>query len=735
MTDMRDLAVALATKKKLRLFKLEPGTKRSAVQMFYDLASADPERVYRSWTCPASGDAMPYNIGVSTGYGLLVLDVDVKGGKPGLETLRKLVKDGLLDLEGRYIVRTPSGGLHIYGTVPVDLIISGAVEKWPGVDVRAHHNLVVGVGSEVGGKEYVVEQDGSPFVPFSDALVRELPRGMVRDASSTAPIGEMDTEQAIARARDYLTTEAPEAILHSGMNNQVYKIACRVRDYGISEHMCAELMADHWNETKAFPPLPAGELEKIIENAYMYAKKAPGNNSAEFEFSEVQIDDQKTSARGVSLHDFRAYAVTHSYIYTPVGDLWPASSVNSRIPLIKLVGSDGKPVKNKRGEEVMQSAAAWLDVNRSVEQMTWAPGLPTLIRDKLVSDGGWTAKDGATCFNLYRPPTIKHGNKSAAGPWIDHVKKVFPDDAEHLIRWFAHRVQRPGEKINHAIVLGGAQGIGKDTLIEPVKRAVGPWNVAEVSPQQMLGRFNGFLKSVVLRLSEARDLGDVNRFQFYDHMKAYTASPPDTLRVDEKHRPEYSIFNCVGIILTTNHKADGIFLPADDRRHYVAWSQLTRDDFTASYWKALWDWYESGGDRNVAAYLAGLDLDGFNPKAPPPKTPAFWDIVGANQAPEEAELRDLLDRLEWPEAVTLDTITDAAKAATSDGVDFCSFVDWLRDRKNRRFVPHRLAECGYVPVRNPDADSGLWRTGGKRQVVYARNGLSLTAMIVAARNL
>ena len=33
---------------------------------------------------------------------------------------------------------------------------------------------------------------------------------------------------------------------------------------------------------------------------------------------------------------------------------------------------------------------------------------------------------------------------------------------------------------------------------------------------------------------------------------------------------------------------------------------------------------------------ATLSIDGFDPKAPPPKTPAFWDIVSANQAPEDA---------------------------------------------------------------------------------------------------
>jgi hypothetical protein len=37
-----------------------------------------------------------------------------------------------------------------------------------------------------------------------------------------------------------------------------------------------------------------------------------------------------------------------------------------------------------------------------------------------------------------------------------------------------------------------------------------------------------------LRINEARDLGDFDRFKFYDHMKAYCAAPPDVLRVDEK---------------------------------------------------------------------------------------------------------------------------------------------------------------------------------------------------------
>jgi len=127
------------------------------------------------------------------------------------------------------------------------------------------------------------------------------------------------------------------------------------------------------------------------------------------------------------------------------------------------------------------------------------------------------------------------------------------------------------------------------------------------------------LKSVILRVSEARDLGEFDRYAFYDHMKAYTAAPPDVLRVDEKNLREHSILNCCGVIITTNHKTDGIYLPSDDRRHYVAWSEATKEDFNAAYFSKIWPWYQRGGMARVAGYLNELDPKKFqfDPKAPP----------------------------------------------------------------------------------------------------------------------
>jgi hypothetical protein len=441
-----------------------------------------------------------------------------------------------------------------------------------------------------------------------------------------------------------------------------------------------------------------------------------------------------SKGRGVALEDFVALMPGHhsTFIFTPCRQPWPGANVNARLPRRRLLDQFGQPVLDEKGKIRTISPTTWLIQNRSVEQMTWWPGRPMLIKDRLVVDGGWIERPGVTILNMYRQPRLKTGDADQAGPWCTHVREVYDEaDAVHIIRWLAHRVQLPGEKINHALVLGGAQGIGKDTLLEPVKEAVGHSNFKDIAPTHLLGSFNSYARSVILRVNEARDLGEMNRFAFYDHSKVYTAAPPDVLRVNEKHLPEYYIVNCLGFLITTNHKTDGIYLPADDRRHYVAWSERTKEQFTPEYWNKLWDWYETGsGYGHVAAFLAEYDLDGFDPKAPPPKTAAFWDIVGAGSAPEDAELADVIEAMGNPDVLTLGQLIDCALEKKSEA------ADWLIERKNRRAIPHRMERCGYTSLRNPDAKSdGRWVFQHRKQVVYANAKLSVRDQIAAVRQM
>ena len=166
---------------------------------------------------------------------------------------------------------------------------------------------------------------------------------------------------------------------------------------------------------------------------------------------------------------------------------------------------------------------------------------------------------------------------------------------------------------------------------------------------------------------------------------------------------------------------------------------MKKDDFADAYWNDFWCWYENeGGIGHVIAYLNKIDISDFDPKAPPPKTDAFWAIVDANRSSEDAELADAIDKLgtvtgtdtygepiiELPDVVTIDKIALMAEHDTRE---------WIRDRKNRRIIPHRLETCGYVPVRNADAKDGQWKIRDKRQTIYALNQLSEREKLAAVR--
>jgi hypothetical protein len=113
-----------------------------------------------------------------------------------------------------------------------------------------------------------------------------------------------------------------------------------------------------------------------IERAFMNGVAQPAGPFIEYE--------------SVTLNDFVAYLPQHLYIYIPTRETWPAASVNGRIPSVD------KGLK----------ANLWLDQNRPVEQMTWAPGEEMLVRNQPIADG-----EGVTCFNSYRPPALEPGDE------------------------------------------------------------------------------------------------------------------------------------------------------------------------------------------------------------------------------------------------------------------------------------------------------------------------------------
>jgi hypothetical protein len=400
--------------------------------------------------------------------------------------------------------------------------------------------------------------------------------------------------------------------------------------------------------------------------------------------------------------------------------------------------------------QVGEKEALLIEQGKVCSNLYWAPGLPTFMENCAIIDGELFDHPGNNLMNLYKgAPALLDGDPSQAGFWLELGEFLFGDDAEHLIKCLAFKMQHPDQKINHALVMGSYdQGIGKDSWLAPVRRGIGNHNFGNVTAGLAVewtkrGFTVPILRKVITRISEVHDLGS-DRFKFYDMTKDWCAAPPETVLVADKNVKAYNIQNVVLPIFSTNHLSDGMYWPAEDRRNFFAWSPRTRadtqteerrtywdaygievardDENKDEFWKGYWQHIKGGADAHVVAYLTQPELIAdFNPGATPPHTPAWHAVVTANSNPQDAELADLLDCMgeysdfgaDRPDAVTIKLITSHKRCSRA-------IADFFDDNKNSRAWTHRLAAVGYEPKRNPAATDGLWRIAGRRQMIYVK---------------
>ncbi|WP_234678919.1 bifunctional DNA primase/polymerase [Bradyrhizobium monzae] len=419
-----------------------------------------------------------------------------------------------------------------------------------------------------------------------------------------------------------------------------------------------------------------------------------------------------------ALNDYWAHLPSGRMIYERTGELFNSASVDKHIGRVK-------DAMKTEGPGAL--ASTWLSQHRFVKSMGWAPGESKIIEDRVLTVDGWIRSRGDRTFNRYVPPHVDH-IEGDVSKWLNHIEAIYPGEAGHIVRWLAHRVQRPGDKVNHALVFIGSQGIGKDTILKPAITAIGSQNFKQITAKTFFNsEWNDYLQSVILRINEVHDLGGESRYGFYDATKDVITNPPEAHRINTKHVPQYAAVNVSGVIMTSNH-LDALYLAPDDRRHFVCVSTRTQGDFTPGYWDDINAWFENGGNEAVAHYLTNLDLTAFNAKAPPPKTAAWHMVVAAGVAPESGDLSDVIESMGKPDALTLQMV----KARTPGDSQLRLMFE---DAKLRRAIPKRLAECGYVAVANPDArdSGGRWRMPGGKTTIYARQELSEDARLAAAR--
>jgi len=231
-------------------------------------------------------------------------------------------------------------------------------------------------------------------------------------------------------------------------------------------------------------------------------------------------------------------------------------------------------------------------------------------------------------------------------PWLEHLARLVPDLRErtHIMDVMAFKVQHPEAKINHAVLHGGTQGCGKDTLWAPMLWAVcgeHGKNKGMMDGDTIGSQWGYQLEAEVLVLNELREPEAKERRALANKLKPVIAAPPDMLPINRKGLHPYMMLNRLFVLAFSNDRAP-ISIESTDRRWFCVWSEAPRMGADEAH--DLWAWYQSSGFENIARWLRDRDVSRFNPSATPIITDFKLSMVEDGRSMAEEFLIDLLQR-------------------------------------------------------------------------------------------
>ena len=211
-------------------------------------ATTDEAQIRRWWS--QWPDA---NIGIRTGSvsGLLVVDVDNKGGKQGGENLAAIAARfrGLPTT----LTATTGSGKHLFFKHPGTTVRGSASKLTDGVDVRADGGYVVAAPSlHANGKRYGWQNVDQPLAETPAWLITKLN-------------GRKEITIEMEDAATNTFTDAPVA--HEGeRNDTLYRLGCALRGQQSMERDEIAPILLQYNEAKCKPPLDEHEVLRIVDS-------------------------------------------------------------------------------------------------------------------------------------------------------------------------------------------------------------------------------------------------------------------------------------------------------------------------------------------------------------------------------------------------------------------------------------------------------------------------------------
>lgn len=336
-----------------------------------------------------------------------------------------------------------------------------------------------------------------------------------------------------------------------------------------------------------------------------------------------------------------------------------------------------------------------------VDKLDYAPLKPAVFQER-----------GVDYVNTW----IDSGEPGAPGDiswYLEHFAVLgWSSHMEHILQWMAYTIRHPDIKINHMLILGSAEGGGKDWLLYPLAHAMGD-NYSVISGEELLTGFHDYaLSTKFLHINET-ELGDRREAAAVAAaLKPLAAAPPETLRINQKNIKPVRVRNILSGVMTTNSNLP-VRLNGPSRRFFAAWSDIVMRGEDGNmlphwqkYWTERWEWMKHGGGMQaVVHYLRHVvDLSNFNPGLAPQVTDYLREIQDSSKSPMQQTIESFIRNktgIMNSDLVTSDDVSLVIRsaAAINPSLVYCD---------PRNFTPHKVAQVlGTIPsVRRMEARNG-----------------------------
>lgn len=623
-TTMLDHALALAAMG-FEVFPLQPNGKMPVISKYPERATTDPEQIRKWWeTDPLR------NIGVSSsrfkGRALFITDVDIKEGRDGRETLLGLELQGY-EVTSTFTVRTGSGGIHYYHVV--DHPMKQGVDVFgPGVDTRSKGGYVVGPGSVVNGKAYVIEDARAPVDAPAWMLefTKKAPEG---EAKAGERLDGIDPVRARKRAIEWLKKYAPAGTA-GNRNNTGFFVAAKLKDFGCDKEETLELMEEHWD---CSPAASTEDLEKIIANAFKYAREAQGSAAPEAVFSKVGKDapkdepgEKKDHAKaenetedsggggddGIDADEAPdedepgepREEMNKKYAYVKEGNFILEEYIRHGRHRFRRLSYDNFTLAlanhtQESNGRVIKLSKLWMEWRhrREYDCMTFKPCKEAESNEYNIWRG----------FAVEPAANWKH---PAVEKLLDHILKNACGGDEKLAAWFvgylAHMVQRPWEKPRVALVFKGGKGVGKTIIGEIMSMLFPEHAVIADEPRYLVGNFNGHFEGCLLFVADEASWGGDKRHE--GKLKGLITGK--THNIERKGFEVYVVENLTRIIIIGNE--DWLVPASEDERRYGVFNFSNGKKQNDAFFGEIMDGMRSDGLAAWLRYLLDYDMKGID---------------------------------------------------------------------------------------------------------------------------